>query len=154
MIDSSSTSVWKLDMRGTCSRYAEYMRFYADVIDSKTERRERKCPGCPGIDKKNNVIIIDGDCRFHLLRELSEIISYSSYIVVPDFNLMKYAHHEVIEKELELVEVYQPSMKDGDYRSIHVYKRVYGKSWSVPLPELLVCSNTQLNLRKTSYPET
>ena len=126
--------VWKRNIKGTCLRYTDYMRFYADLIDPDEERRKRKCEDCPGINKQQNVIIVDGDCRFHLLRDLSEMISYSSFIIVPDLNLIKYANYEFLEKELELVESYTPSMTNGDTKSIHVFKRIFGKKWEQELP--------------------
>lgn len=121
-------------MKGTCSRYTNYMRFYADLIDDNDARRKRKCPNCPLISKKNNVIFVAGDCRFHLLKELAKIISYSSVLIVPDLNLIKYSMNEVIENGLDLVDVYQPSMQPGDYKSIHVFKRSVEKNWNIPLP--------------------
>lgn len=126
-------------MKGTCSRYAEYIRFYADLIDTNLERRERKCKDCPHIEKKNNVIIVGGDCRFHVLKELSGIVSYSSLLVVPDLNLIKYSMMEVIEQGLDLVDRYVPSMANGDMRSIHVFKRSRERKWTMSLPLLIVC---------------
>ena len=127
-------SVWKLEQRGSCERYAEYIRFYADAIDENAERRRRKCPGCPAFSKKENRIVVDGECRFHVLRELSEIASFSSLIIVPDLNLQKYEGMEVIEEGLELVDVYAPSRTEGDFRSIHVFRRSRSKKWTQPLP--------------------
>lgn len=127
-------SVWKLEQRGSCERYAEYIRFYADAIDENAERRRRKCPGCPAFSKKDNRIVVDGECRFHVLRELSEIASFSSLIIVPDLNLQKYEGMEVIEEGLELVDVYTPSRTEGDFRSIHVFRRSRSKKWTQPLP--------------------
>lgn len=121
-------------MKGTCSRYSEYLRFYADLIDSDSERRERKCKNCPTINKKKNVIFIDGDCRYHLLKELSTIVSYSSVLIVPDLNLIKYSMHEIVERGLDLVDEYEPLMNDDDFRSIHVFKRAYKKEWTISLP--------------------
>ena len=127
-------SVWKLEQRGSCARYAEYTRFYADAIDENAERRRRKCPGCPAFSKKENRIVVDGECRFHVLRELSEIASFSSLIIVPDLNLQKYAGMEVIEEGLELVDELVPDRTQGDFRSIHVFRRSRTKKWTQPLP--------------------
>lgn len=127
-------SVWKLEQRGSCARYAEYIRFYADAIDENAERRRRKCPGCPAFSKKENRIVVDGECRFHVLRELSEIASFSSLIIVPDLNLQKYAGMEVIEEGLELVDELVPDRTQGDFRSIHVFRRSRTKKWTQPLP--------------------
>lgn len=132
-------NVWDLDQRGTCSRYSEYLRFYADAIDENETRRNRKCNGCPPFSKKNNRIVVDGDCRFHVLRELSGIVSFSSFIIVPDLNLQKYTGVEEIEQGLDLVDYYEPSMKDGDFRSVHVYQRSLAKSWILPLPICYLC---------------
>lgn len=127
-------SVWKLNQKGSCARYAEYIRFYADAIDENSERRGRKCPGCPVFSKKENRIVVDGECRFHVLRELSNIVSFSSLIIVPDLNLQKYAGLEVIEEGLDLVDAYAPSRTPGDYRSIHVFRRSRSKKWTYSLP--------------------
>ena len=78
--------------------------------------------------------MVDGECRFHVLRELSEIASFSSLIIVPDLNLQKYEGMEVIEEGLELVDVYAPSRTEGDFRSIHVFRRSRSKKCTQPLP--------------------
>ena len=126
--------VWKLDSRGTCSRYDHYLRFYSDLIDSNSERRARKCENCPEINKKNNVIFVNGDCKFHLIRHLSNTISYSSVLIVPNLNLMKYSKFDIIEQGMDLVDEYKPSMKEGDFLSIHVFKRSREKDWTIELP--------------------
>ena len=37
--------MWEIDKTGTCARYANYLSFYAGLIDENAERRKRKCPG-------------------------------------------------------------------------------------------------------------
>ena len=66
--------VWEIDKIGTGARYGDYMNFYSGLIDEDATRRKRKCPNCPDFDKKNNVLVVDGDCRFHLLRQLSSLV--------------------------------------------------------------------------------
>ncbi|KAK8829554.1 hypothetical protein WA556_005472 [Blastocystis sp. ATCC 50177/Nand II] len=124
-------SVWEIDKTGTCARYANYLSFYAGLIDENAERRKRKCPACPPFSKKNNVIVVDGDCRFHLLRQLASVVSFSSVVVVPDLLLQKYEGFEVVEEALELVDVYTPSMEGADVRSLHVFRRSHEKTWSI-----------------------
>ena len=127
-------SVWEINKTGTCARYANYLSFYAGLIDENPERRKRKCPGCPPFSKKNNVIVVDGDCRFHLLRTLSSLVSFSSVVVVPDLQLQKYEGFEVVQAAMELVDVYVPSMEGDDVRSLHVFRRSHEKAWSAYLP--------------------
>lgn len=135
--------VWEIDKIGTCARYGDYMNFYSGLIDEDATRRKRKCPNCPDFDKKNNVLVVDGDCRFHLLRQLSSLVSFSSVLVVPDLLLQKYEGFDALTDALDLVDVYYPSMEGDDIRSIHVFKRVYEKKWVLDLPLLLPCLTSE-----------
>lgn len=137
--------MWEIDKTGTCARYANYLSFYAGLIDENAERRQRKCPACPPFSKKNNVIVVDGDCRFHLLRQLASVVSFSSVVVVPDLLLQKYEGFEVVEEALELVDVYTPSMEGADVRSLHVFRRSHEKTWNIRLPLWGVCLEVRFN---------
>lgn len=131
---SLSYSVWKLNLRGSCARYEDYIKFYSTLIDENKERKQRKCSDCIDISKRNNTIIVQGNCRYHVLRALSEVVSFSSLILVPDLNLIKYEEGDLLHHGLEVVDVYKPTYQGEDFRTIHVLRRSFGKKWNVELP--------------------
>ena len=126
--------VWERSLRGSCKRYQDYISFYSALIDENKERKQWKCKDCVDISKQNNTIIVQGNCRYHVLRTLSQVVSFSSLIIVPDLNLIKYDDGEILKQGLDIVDVYRPTFENGDFRTIHVLKRAFGKHWEADLP--------------------